>query len=374
MIIPVIMVLIFNSTKIVPGNIIEPLKKKAGLEDIENAIIVKGIESGGDNFWNNAENNNFEGSIIYNDSFNNIDLKDKFNNKNSLINALQKQDNKWHFTLHKINKNENLWSIAKKYGTDHKLIIKANHINNPNRLNPGKIILVPNKMGIDHRVRKNETIGGLSKKYGINKNIIISQNKIKRNIIRDGDLLFIPDAAPRAEKSDGNFNREIKTKEESGKYTAGNPGIEKTDKTGNYEINVIQKVDEKNKPVFSWPLNGSITSAFGKRVDPIKNRSKFHCGVDIGAEIGTPVKAAADGETIFSGWKTGYGRVVILKHKEGYITVYAHTKENKVSAGDNVKRGEMIALSGMSGAVTGPHLHFEIRKYVTPLNPYRFLK
>ena len=96
--------------------------------------------------------------------------------------------------------------------------------------------------------------------------------------------------------------------------------------------------------------------------------------MDIGAEIGTSVMASADGEAIFSGWKKGYGRVIILKHKDGYITVYAHNKKNIISTGDKVEKGEVIASSGMSGAVTGPHLHFEIRKYVTPLNPYRFLK
>jgi murein DD-endopeptidase MepM/ murein hydrolase activator NlpD len=344
-----------------------------GLEDIENAIIIKGLEPGSDNFLNYSDNNQ-EGAIIYNDLIDDKILKDKSVKKDKFINILRKQDNKWHLTLYKIKRNENLWSIAKKFEIDYKIILKSNNINIPNLLNPGKTILIPNRKGIEHRVQKNETIGELSKKYKVSKTLIVSQNYIKKNIIKEGDLLFIPDAAPLPVKFAKHNNRDIKINEDNPGNEAGNTGVENTNISENAGKNITAKVNEKSRPSFSWPLNGSITSAFGKRVDPINNRAKFHCGMDIGAEIGTPVKAAADGEAIFSGWKKGYGRVVILKHKDGYITVYAHNKENIVLSGNKVQKGEVIASSGMSGAVTGPHLHFEIRKYVAPLNPYRFLK
>ncbi len=131
------------------------------LEDIENAIIIKGIESGANNALN--ESDPLEGGIIYNDSFNDIKLKNKYTQKESIINILRKQDNKWHLTSHKIKKGENLWSIAKKYDTDYRVILKANEINNPNRLNPGRKILVPNRIGINHKILKNETLSVLSK-------------------------------------------------------------------------------------------------------------------------------------------------------------------------------------------------------------------
>jgi murein DD-endopeptidase MepM/ murein hydrolase activator NlpD len=368
-------IILLNNSMFASSKSIEPETiKSTRLEDIENAIIIKGIESAPDNALNESENSNFEGVIIYNDSFNDVEFKNKINKKESYFITLRKQDNKWHLTSHKIMKDENLWSIARKFNIDYKIILKANEINNPNRLNPGRTILVPNKMGIDHRVQKKETLSELSKKYGINKNIIISQNNIKKNIIKQGELLFIPDATPHAEKIAKHSNPERIIKEDNHKKDTEDAGTEMTDKSENFEKNIAGKINDRNKPVFGWPLKGSITSAFGKRVDPINNRSKFHCGMDIGAEIGTHVKAAADGEAIFSGWKKGYGRVIILKHKDGYITVYAHNKENIISTGDKVQKGEVIASSGMSGAVTGPHLHFEIRKYVAPLNPYRFLK
>ncbi|HQP49609.1 MAG TPA: M23 family metallopeptidase, partial [Spirochaetota bacterium] len=83
---------------------------------------------------------------------------------------------------------------------------------------------------------------------------------------------------------------------------------------------------------------------------------------------------SADGKVIFSGWKDIYGNMIILKHDDGFITVYAHNKKNLVSENDMVTRGDTIALSGMTGFVTGPHLHYEIRKHLTPLNPGRFLR
>lgn len=121
-------------------------------------------------------------------------------------------------------------------------------------------------------------------------------------------------------------------------------------------------------------MRGKITSGFGTRRDPLSGKRRFHCGIDISANVGTPVRASAGGKVIFSGWKDGYGKVVILRHRGGYITVYAHNSKNNVRINDFVKRGTVIARSGMTGAVTGAHLHFEIRKYVTPLNPLRLLR
>jgi murein DD-endopeptidase MepM/ murein hydrolase activator NlpD len=333
------------------------------ISDIENAIIIKGIESEFDGLENS------EGSIIYDNSFNEITTpkNDKDNtqeNKKSdnLINILKKSDSKWHNTLHRIRKGENLWSIAKKYNTDYKNIISVNNINNPNRLNPGNTILVPNRNGINHKILKNETLTGISRKYKIKKNTITAHNKIKNEIIREGKYIFIPDASEPEIKISKSSVKNSKTTnivypedEEPGDIPSGRL-------TGN------------DRQKFIWPISGGITSSFGKRINPISNKSNFHCGLDISAAIDTPVKASADGETIFSGWKKGYGRVVILKHSDGYITVYAHNKTNIANSGDQIRQGEILAYSGISGAVTGPHLHFEIRKYLTPLNPLRLLK
>ena len=96
--------------------------------------------------------------------------------------------------------------------------------------------------------------------------------------------------------------------------------------------------------------------------------------MDISAPVGTVIRSAEKGRVIFSGWKQGYGRVIIVRHERGYITVYAHNSKKLGKRGDSITRRQKIALSGMTGAVTGAHLHFELRKYVNPLNPIRFLQ
>ncbi|MBN2401331.1 MAG: M23 family metallopeptidase [Spirochaetes bacterium] len=341
------------------------------LADIENAIIIKGIEAGSDIPWFDSDTDNPEGAIIYDDSFNGIKWKKNISKNESIIKNLQKQDDKWHLTLHKIKKGENLWTLAKKYDTDYKLIIKANEIKNPDRLNHGRTILIPNTMGIEHKIVKYDTLGSLSKRYKVKIEIITAHNNIKNNLIKEGKYLFIPDAVEYEEKVTKHSSTRTSVTYSNKKLNSNNSYSKISDHQENSQ-NYNYK--DKSKPEFIWPLKGEITSAFGKRRNPINNKLKFHCGIDIRADIGTPVKASADGEAIFCGWKKGYGRVVILKHKDGLISVYAHNKENLISAGERVQKGEIIASSGMSGAVTGPHLHFEIRKFVTPLNPYRFLK
>jgi murein DD-endopeptidase MepM/ murein hydrolase activator NlpD len=337
------------------------------IPDIENAIIIKGLES---EFDRDIEHP--EGTIIYDNSFNELQQPEyiKKSQENSedtkksetRINALTKQDKRWHNTSHRIKKRENLWSIAKKYNIDYKLIINVNEINNPDRLNPGNTILVPNRKGINRKIYKNETLSGIAKKYKINKNIIISHNGIKNEIIREGKYIFIPDAVePEVLISKDRLKNNKSTK------IIYPEDDEPDDISGG-------RLAENAKLKFIWPITGKITSSFGKRINPIDNKSRFHCGLDISAEIDTPVKASADGETIFSGWKKGYGRVVILKHDDGYITIYAHNKTNIANEGDKIRQGEILAYSGISGAVTGAHLHFEIRKYLTPLNPLRLLK
>jgi murein DD-endopeptidase MepM/ murein hydrolase activator NlpD len=118
---------------------------------------------------------------------------------------------------------------------------------------------------------------------------------------------------------------------------------------------------------FRWPVEGRITSGFGPR------RESFHDGIDIAAPRGTPVCAVADGEVIFSNVLHGYGNIVIVRHRHGYVTVYAHNQRNLVQEGAIVRRGQRLAEVGQSGRATGPHLHFEVRKDNLARNPLRYL-
>ncbi len=130
----------------------------------------------------------------------------------------------------------------------------------------------------------------------------------------------------------------------------------------------------KTKPVFKWPCKlHKISSGFGYRQHPLGGGRLFHKGIDIPVHYGTPIYAAADGKVKYCGWFDGYGKIVILKHKKGFQTRYAHLSRILVRKGTFVKQGQKIALSGNTGRSTGPHLHFEIRKNGIPINPLKFL-
>ncbi len=121
--------------------------------------------------------------------------------------------------------------------------------------------------------------------------------------------------------------------------------------------------------LWSWPLREvQITSRFGVRKgDP-------HDGIDLRAPNGTPIHAIAPGRVIYAARRIrGYGRMVILKHERGWSSVYAHASAFKVRPGQLVRRGQLIAYSGSSGRVTGPHLHFEMRYGTRAVDPEKFL-
>lgn len=115
-----------------------------------------------------------------------------------------------------------------------------------------------------------------------------------------------------------------------------------------------------------WPLEHvKVTSDFGER------GSSFHEGVDLAAPVGTPVYATESGKIVFAGSRIrGYGKMLVMKHAgSGLLSVYAHLSQYKVKTGQNVKKGQKIALSGKTGRVSGPHLHFEIRRGVVSYDP-----
>ena len=127
------------------------------------------------------------------------------------------------------------------------------------------------------------------------------------------------------------------------------------------------------KGIFSYPCTGEITSGFGYRIHPILGYSRFHSGLDLGADYGTPVRAAAPGKVLFAGWYGGYGQAVILDHGNNVTTLYGHTSEIYVSEGQTVQRSTPIAAVGSTGLSTGPHLHFEVRVGGTPIDPQEYL-
>jgi murein DD-endopeptidase MepM/ murein hydrolase activator NlpD len=120
-----------------------------------------------------------------------------------------------------------------------------------------------------------------------------------------------------------------------------------------------------------WPAEGPLTSPFGLRFRSFL--PSVHHGVDIYVPTGTPVRTALPGRVRFAGEMRGYGRVIWIDHRRGVITVYAHLSEIRVQRGDRIEGGQVVGLSGATGDVTAPHLHFEVWKGGRPVDPVQFL-
>lgn len=115
------------------------------------------------------------------------------------------------------------------------------------------------------------------------------------------------------------------------------------------------------------PIRGILTSTFGEQREGYN-----HKGIDLAANMGTPIEAALDGTVYFSGIANGYGNVVMIRHENNLETIYAHCNTLNVSTGQNVTRGQVIAEVGNTGDSTGPHLHFEIRVNGSPVDPLQY--
>jgi murein DD-endopeptidase MepM/ murein hydrolase activator NlpD len=127
---------------------------------------------------------------------------------------------------------------------------------------------------------------------------------------------------------------------------------------------------------YTWPTPGysRITSAYGMRRHPILKTNRMHTGVDIGAPYGVTIVSVDHGQVVKVGWYGGYGRVVMIDHGRGIVTMYAHTSASLVNVGDAVKKGQGIAKIGTTGWSTGPHLHFEVRVNGKHANPMNYIK
>ncbi len=121
------------------------------------------------------------------------------------------------------------------------------------------------------------------------------------------------------------------------------------------------------------PLYGHFISRYGIRKHPVTKRKRFHKGIDIAAWTGAPIQVSADGVVQYAGWSKTFGYVVLVDHSYGYRTIYAHCSQILVSKNDVVKKGQVIAQVGSTGLSTGPHLHYEIRKWSKSKNPIAYL-
>lgn len=241
-----------------------------------------------------------------------------------------------------IKKGDSLYKIARKLGEDMDILIANNPKVKTGVLQIGQKLVLLSKKGIYYNVKKGDTLGAISNKYKIKIATILDENNLNNTNLVVGEKLFLP----------------------------------------NPDMNYIKK---KNKPVyaksniksrtkgFAWPIKWKgVTSPFGKRFHPVLKKYILHAGVDLRAAVGVPIYAPKDGKITYAGWMGGYGKLIKLKHSGGYSTRYGHLSKIYVKNGQYIKKGQLIGKTGSTGRVTGPHLHYEIRKNGRPLDPMRF--
>ena len=218
----------------------------------------------------------------------------------------------------------------------------------------------PDSASTVHRVRRGEALSDIADRYGVREVDIIALNHLRPPYeLESGQELQIPvqdvGEAPR----------------EGGYVTAGDIVVPhaKPDLEGGREPSKPSKEARAEGPRFDWPVSGKVISNFGASGDGLYNE-----GINIAVPVGTPVRASASGTVRYAGNELrGYGNLVLVEHAGGYVTAYAHNDELKVKRGDKVARGEVIALSGKTGNVKTPQVHFEIRKGTQSVDPRKLL-
>jgi murein DD-endopeptidase MepM/ murein hydrolase activator NlpD len=235
----------------------------------------------------------------------------------------------------------------------------------------------PALAGVVHVVRRGETIWRIARAYGIDPGDLMETNGLSDpRTVEAGAELFVPGASRAVEvpPAPGVEPGATPTVAAAPTSTANSTATSTPTATSDPAPDPspspaaagASAVRRPGAPL-AWPLQGVLYGRYGVR------GGRRHDGIDIAAPEGTPVLAAAAGRVIYAGEQAGYGALVILKHDDGLVTLYAHNSRVLVSEGDRVRSGQPISRVGETGRTTGPHLHFEVREGTRPRNPLLFL-
>ena len=213
-----------------------------------------------------------------------------------------------------------------------------------------------------YTVGAGDTLWGIANHTGVRVDALAAANHLSNaNMLRVGRVLTIPSAGaitPSGILSAGAVSRPRPVRARAAASSSRARGL---------------SLQAPAPVAMLWPSRGTVTSRFGWRVHPIFGGREFHTGVDIAARTGTPVVAARTGVVRFVGWKTGYGRIIIVEHDGGIETSYSHLSAAVVNPGDRVTQGQAIGRVGSTGWSTGPHLLFEVRRNGVPVDPAPYL-
>ena len=286
---------------------------------------------------------------------------------------------------YKVKKKDTIPAIAKRYGIKQDTILMNNKDALNNKMKVGDTITFPSIDGLYYKLEKNDTLAKIAKKYGISVVDIVDYNNINPKKLKAGSTIFLKGVtlqkykdvegrliAAQQAKEDKKKNKEKEKEkpEKPPKETKGSPPPppppEDNDDGG--------RSAAYSGAGFAYPVRyAGVSSPFGNRYHPVLKRYILHTGVDLVAKY-VPLRAAKAGVVTFAGNMSGYGKIIIIRHDNGYETRYAHLSVISTNVGEHVNQGDLIGKTGNSGRTTGAHLHFEIRQNGVPKNPMKYLR
>ncbi len=241
--------------------------------------------------------------------------------------------------IYTVEDGDTIAGIAAKFDISTNTVLWANGLSSRDVINTGDHLTILPTTGVLHTVKSGETISEIAEEYDVDADEIVAFNNIDESKIRIGQKLIIPDGY-----------------------------IQSTSSSSSSSSNPVATVDDG--PV---PASATVTGSGLVWPTTTKHISQYfvwgHTGIDIDNRAKPPVYAAASGTVEYAGWLGGYGNLIIINHGNGLQTYYAHLEKFYVSKGETVTAGAAIAKMGSTGRSTGPHLHFEVRRNGSPINP-----
>ncbi len=272
-----------------------------------------------------------------------------------------------------VRRGDTLSEIALRHNVPTRDLARANSIRAPFTIFAGQELTVPGTP--THTVRRGESLSVIAERYNMNTRELARANRIRRPYtIYAGQDLALPWSAnsTRPSRSTAVAANTSRTSRPATRPRTARvaPAPRRISPAPASAVTARElSPPPRSGQGFMWPVDGRILSDFGPIADGQRND-----GINIGVPTGTPVKAADSGVVIYAGNEIpGFGRLVLLRHDNGYVTAYGHNSRINVRQGYVVDRGEIIALSGNSGRVSEPQLHFEVRRNSRAVNPAQFL-
>ena len=270
-------------------------------------------------------------------------------------------------SVHVVAQGDTLYNISRRYGRSVNEIAKANNMEQTTPLRIGARVTIPGTQTVQAAIVPPKATPKLAqpKPLGSSPKVTVAQ-------ATPAGIAAVPSPSAVTPKAPTTAKQQV-AETSSGASAGTNSGSTANAVTPSLDgptLSGASKPVGDNAPSFRWPVRGRVIEGYGPKANGQQND-----GINLAVPEGTPVKAAEDGVVAYAGNELkGYGNLLLVRHSNGYVTAYAHSKELLVKRGEEVKRGQVIAKSGQTGNVDAPQLHFEVRKGQAPMNPLPMLK